>query len=487
MRIAFASSECVPFVKTGGLADVAGSLPKALMEAGCEVKVFLPLYNSIDVKKHKLIFASELADIPIQIGEKTVTFNVWYGRLSGSAAEIYLIDCPLYYHRGSVYTNDLDEDERFILFQHAVLHILQRFNWAPDVLHCNDWQTGLLPAYLKLSYSWDTLFKETACLFSIHNIGYQGRFPRDTVSKAGLSFDHYYPTGPLEFNDSFSFLKTGIVYSEIISTVSETYALEIQTPAYGAGMEKVLAGRKADLAGILNGIDTQDWNPRTDALIPFHFSAARPGNKKMNKQALLKQVNLPFDNEVPVIGIVSRLTKQKGMELLLPVIHEVMKLPVQFVALGSGDPQLEAFFRWAAATYPTRFASYIGFNNELAHLITAGADMFLMPSLYEPCGLNQMYSLNYGTVPIVRKTGGLNDTVKDFHDFQQLGNGFSFNDPTPYALLTTISRALTIFKIKGSWKAIMKRGMTQDFSWQASAGRYLELYKQARIRHQAIK
>ena len=483
MKIAFATSECVPYVKTGGLADVGGALPKALAQAGCEVKVFLPLYGSISTLDHELILAEELRNIQVRIGSQLVAVNIWYGKLPQSQVAVYFIDCPHYYHRRQPYTNDPDEDERFILLQHTVIQILQRYNWAPDIVHCNDWHTGLLPALLKLNYNWDHLFSATACILSIHNIGYQGRFGRESVGKAGLPYDQYYPGGPLEFDDSFCFLKTGIMYSEIISTVSETYAHEIQTAAYGAGMEGVLAARSSDLSGILNGIDTEVWNPQKDKLIPHRYSARSLARKKKNKQALLEQAKLPFDEDVAVLGIVTRLTKQKGIELLQPIIHEVMQLPLQIVALGSGEKELEDFLKWAALTYKDKFSACIGYDNELAHLITAGADMFLMPSLYEPCGLNQMYSLNYGTVPIVRKTGGLADTVKDYHEYYGEGNGLAFNDFTPHALYLTILRARDLFQNKQTWHEIMQRGMRQDFSWQASAKRYIELYKKAKVRH----
>ncbi len=482
MKIAFAVSECVPYVKTGGLADVAGALPKALAKLGCQVKVFLPLYGQIDVRAHRLIRATELQNLTQRIGDTAVTFHVWYGHLPDSEVEVYLVDCPAYYRRPTPYTRDPDEDERFILLQHAVLQILQHYHWAPDVLHCNDWQTALLPAFLKLTYKWDRLFDQTACLLSIHNIGYQGRFARETVAKAGLSYAHYYPGGPLEFNDTFCFLKAGIVFSEIVSTVSPTYAQEIQTPEYGAGLEGVLATRKADLYGILNGIDTEEWNPRKDRYLPYPYSLRNLSAKQKNKRALLDEAGLPLDAERASVGIVSRLAAQKGFDLLPPILPDLMRLPLQFVVLGSGEPQQEAFFKRAAASYPDCFAAYIGYNDRLAHLITAGADLFLMPSRYEPCGLNQMYSLNYGTVPIVRKTGGLADTVRDYHEFYQQGNGFSFQEYTPLALYLTVRRALDVYRDRKTWREIMKRGMKADFSWRASAKRYLELYEKAMAR-----
>jgi starch synthase len=480
MRICFATSECVPFVKTGGLADVSGALPNILTQYGCEVKVFLPLYGSIKVLDHGLIVAPDLQNIPVQIGDKTVTFNVWYKQAEDSGTEYYFIDCPLYYHRAQIYTSDPDEDERFILFQNAVLQILQKYHWAPGVIHCNDWETALIPVYLKEKYYGDRLFANTATVLSIHNLGYPGRFGKESVGAAGLSYGKYYPGGPFEFHDSFSFLKAGILYAEIISTVSETYAQEIQTPEYGSGLEGVLALRHNDLFGILNGIDTSQWNPAVDQLIPHRYQNGDWSNKMKNKRALLEYFKLPFHENISTIGMITRLTVQKGLELLGPLFSELMKLPLQMVVLGDGEKKYEDFLRQAVQAHPEKVGAYAGFNNELAHLITAGSDMFLMPSLYEPCGLNQMYSLNYGTVPIVRKTGGLADTVKDYHELNGIGNGFSFDDFTPYAMYTSVVRALELFQQREIWREIMKRGMAEDFSWQASARKYVELYKRAK-------
>jgi len=482
VRVCFVTSECVPFVKTGGLADVSGALPKALAMLGCEVKVFLPLYSSINATDHGLAFAHDLYDIPVSIGNKIVHVHVWYKKDEDSGVEYYFIENISYYHRSQVYTSDPDEDERFILLQNAVLQILQRYHWAPDILHCNDWQTALLTVYLKEKFAWDALFSKTASVLSIHNFGYQGRFGSASIFKAGLMYDKYYPGGPYEFLNSFSFLKAGIVYADLITTVSETYAREIQTPELGASMDGVLATRRDSLFGILNGIDTNEWNPRLDKFIPQRYSRDDYDLKLRNKQALLAQVQLRFDENIPTIGMISRLTPQKGFELLPPVFHEIMKLPLQLVVLGSGERKYEDFFRWAVYEYPDKVSASFGFNNQLAHLITAGCDMFLMPSRYEPCGLNQMYSLNYGTVPIVRRTGGLADTVHDYHEFNGEGNGFSFFDFTPYALWTSIERALEFFHQKNIWREIIQRGMSADFSWEASAKKYLEVYTRAKMR-----
>ena len=479
MRVCFATSECVPFVKTGGLADVSGALPAALVAEGCEVKVFLPLYNSIRVLDHDLMFAHEFHNTQIRVGWKTVTVNVWYKR-DAAGVEYYFIDCPQYFHRGQVYTNDADEGERFILLQDAAFLVMQRFHWAPDIIHGNDWQTALMPVFLREKYQWDSLFQKTASVLSIHNVGYQGRFGKELLDYAGLSPDKFYLGGAYEFYNSFSFLKSGLLYAEMITTVSPTYAHEIQTAAYGAGMENVLRFRQHDLVGILNGIDTQEWSPRTDRFILQHYDESDPAVKRKNKQALLAHAQLPFDDNVPACGMITRLTEQKGLELVASAFNDMMAWPIQFLFLGSGAQKYEDFLRWAAHTHPEKVAVYTGFNNELAHWITAGCDMYVMPSRYEPCGLNQMYSLNYGTVPIVRHTGGLADTVYDYHAFPQDGNGFSFNDFTPYALWTSVQRAANLFPQKSVWQEIMLRGMRADFSWKNSARQYLEVYQRAK-------
>ncbi len=480
MKICFATSECVPFVKTGGLADVAGALPRELAKLGCKVKLFLPLYRAVDASQHGILPAPELANIPVQMADRTVLFNGWYGKLPDSKVEAHFIECPQYFERDAIYTDKPDEDERFILFQHAVIHILQRYNWAPDVVHCNDWQTGLIPALLKYNYGWDTLFKNTATLMTIHNIGYQGRFPATSLLKAGLPAEQFYPGSPLELDGDLCFLKAGITLADKINTVSEQYAEEIQTPAYGAGLESILASRRHDLTGILNGVDTQVWSPESDGLIPYPYSASKLANKKKNKQALLRRAGLPFNSEKAVLGMVTRLVGQKGVALLQPIIRELMQLPLQMVVLGSGDKKLERFLRRTAQGFPDSFSATIGYDNQLSHLITAGSDMFVMPSQYEPCGLNQMYSLAYGAVPIVRRTGGLADTVKDYHEYYQAGNGFSFNDFSANALLFTIRRALDIFKSKRTWREIQHRGMVENYSWLASAKKYKASYRATR-------
>lgn len=479
LKICFATSECVPFVKTGGLADVSGALPKALESLGCDVKVFLPLYHSIRVLDYDFELLHDMRDITVQIGSRHVQFSVWEGFLPDSDVSMYFIDCPTYYHRKHVYTNDPDEDERFILFQHAVLLTLQRLKWAPHIMHCNDWQTSLLPALLKTTYAWDQLFTDTKSLLTIHNVGYQGRFSKDAVVKAGLPIADVAPGGPFELDGASCFLKAGILFSEIINAVSPNYAREIQTKEFGAGLEGVLATRHSDVHGVLNGIDTTIWSPSTDTLIPHTYSVEDLSGKRRDKIALLQDVELPYAENIPLIGIISRFTGQKGFDLLIPVMDALLHQPLQFAVLGSGEHETEQFFRRAAERYPEKVFTYIGFHNTLAHHITAASDMFLMPSLYEPCGLNQMYSLVYGTIPIVRKTGGLADTVLDYHEHNSEGNGFSFQDRTPSALYETVLRAISLFHEKHIWDTLISRGMTTDFSWRHSAREYIALYLRA--------
>ena len=479
LKIAFAASECVPFVKTGGLGDVLGSLPKAIAKENCEVKVFLPLYGKIQKEIHDIIPLEEFRDIQINIGDREFSYNVFISKLPESDVDVYFIDCPQYYDREMPYTDDPDEDERFILFQVAVLETLQRLKWAPDIIHCNDWQTSLIPVYLKTNYKWDKLFENTRTLLSIHNIGYQGRFSKESVGKAGLSYEDYYPEGPYELDGTFCFLKAGIINSDIITTVSPTYSEEIRTKEFGAGMEGVLDTRKDSLFGVLNGIDTNIWSPKNDKFIPANYNRKTIKNKLKCKKELLSEAGIEYNEDIPTIGIISRFAGQKGFDLMFPITEELMRLPFQLIVLGSGEDKTENYFKELANLMPEKVNTYIGYNNRLSHYITAGCDMFLMPSLYEPCGLNQMYSLNYGTVPIVRKTGGLADTVKDYHEYDEKGNGFSFEDSTAYALYTTIERAINMYKDKKVWKTIMDRGMKEDFSWKQSAKEYLNLYKKA--------
>lgn len=481
MNIAIVASECAPFAKTGGLADVVGSLPKALEHLGSDVRVFIPKYNTIDETKHRLHYEYSIGEMLVRVAGTAWPVHVVSSTLPGSKVPVYLIDCPHFFHRGRIYTNDYDEDGRFVLFMKAVIETFQRLPWSPDVVHCNDWQTGLIPLLLKENYAWDRMFARTACLFSIHNIGYQGLFSRSALEIAEISPERF---AALEIHGGVSFLKAGILSAEIVSTVSETYAREILTPQYGAGMEGVLHLRRNDLYGVLNGIDTAAWDPSSDPHLPYHYSKDNLDGKYLNKKFLLEKVGLEYTPTRPLIGIVSRLVSQKGFDLVASAVDGLMDLDAQWVVLGSGEERYEHLFTTLHRMLPHNVWTYIGFNNELAHLIEAAADMFLMPSHYEPCGLNQMYSLRYGTIPIVRKTGGLADTVHDWHEClsngSDDGNGFSFHDANGQALLNTVARALHVFGLDNHvWSRLMTNAMSTDFSWETSARKYLKLYQMA--------
>ncbi|MBT8386709.1 MAG: glycogen synthase, partial [Ignavibacteria bacterium] len=411
MKIAFLSSEAVPFAKTGGLADVAGSLPKELEKLGCEVKLFIPKYSTIDEKKYGLRYNHDIGEIAIRIYGQIRSAYLHQTMLPGSNVEVNLIDCPYYFHRNGLYTNDEDEDQRFILFSKAVIETFQKMQWAPDVIHCNDWQTGLLPLFIKDNYSWDRMFDKTSTLFTIHNIGYQGRFSKSTMFSAELSKELYYSDGPIEFEKSVSFMKTGIVFADLINTVSNKYSHEILTSEYGAGLDKTLRTRKPDIYGILNGADYDVWNPETDTHIPYNYSLNDLTGKLKNKKYLLEYFKMPFNEKVPIVGIISRMVAQKGFDIFAEAVNKLMTLNTQWIILGSGEDKYELMFQSLENEQPHKVGVSTGYNNELSHLVEAGADIFLMPSRYEPCGLNQIYSLKYGTVPVVRKTGGLADTV----------------------------------------------------------------------------
>jgi starch synthase len=480
MNICFVTSECVPFAKTGGLADVSAALPKALAARGHAVKLFMPLYNSINVLDFGFVEATELHGTEIFMGNEAISINAWYGTLPSSSVEVYLVDCPRFFHRGRLYTNDPDESDRFILLQHAAFVIMQRYAFSPDIIHCNDWQTALMPAMMKYHYAWDRLFSTTHTVLSIHNLAYQGRSNPDLTFRAGLPREGADLGGEFEYDGSFSFLKTGIMTADRISTVSPTYAREIQTDAFGEGLDGLLRMRSGCVNGILNGIDVDIWDPASDPYLEHHFDFDRLEGKSLNKISLCKQLGLDIPNNEPLIGIVSRFASQKGFDLLVPVFsHLIHASNVRFAILGSGDAHFEHFFERMCQENPKRVAIYRGYNEELAHRIEAASDMFLMPSYYEPCGLNQMYSLRYGTIPIVHKTGGLADTVIDADEFPGEGNGFSFWDATPDVLKDTIFRALDWFENAEEWKMLQKRGMQTDFSWEKSVDLYLQLYRAA--------
>ncbi len=485
-KILFVTSEVVPFVKTGGLADVSAALPQMLAELGHEVRIVVPKYGAVDDRKYKIHEVVRLKDLQVKIGDKDVTFSLKSCFLPGQRVrvQIYFLDNEEYFKsRNSLYADPLtgknypDNDERFTLLSKSVFELISKLGWEPDLIHCNDWQTGLIPAYLKTVYKNDELFSKFKTLFTIHNLAYQGEFKKSSFKNFGLDEKLNSETGILK-DGKVNLMKSGLLFADVINTVSKTYAEEIRTDdERGAGLKNILAKRKKDLYGIVNGIDYKVWNPEKDKHIKKKYTVKNIDAKKINKEALAEKFNLEVSEEIPIIGIIARMYDSKGFDLIKKAFTEIMKLNIQMVLLGTGDQKYHTFFNKMSSKYPGKFSCYLGFNDELAHIIESGADMFLMPSQYEPCGLNQMYSLVYGTVPIVRETGGLADTVIRFDEKKGEGTGFMFKKYDDKEMLKEIKRAVKIYKDKKVWQKIMKSGMKSDCSWKSSAKKYIELYK----------
>ncbi len=472
-KILFVTSEAHPFIKTGGLADVCGSLPKALAELGQDVWIILPNYQA--VKNF-----GELKHLGfIRVDNRNV--NLMETEMPDSKVKVILMDYPEYFDRpGNPYLDTLgnswpDNAERFALFCRIAVEIAMnraKLNWQPDIIHCNDWQSGLVPALLSLES------QPPNSVFTIHNLAYQGVFSRESTVSLNLPGQLWHQDG-LEFHHMLSFIKGGLVYADRITTVSPTYAIEIQTPAFGCGLEGLLLHRKDVLSGIINGIDQDYWNPEKDVYIGRHYNAKTLAQKKHNKAELQRSIGLPLNDKVPLFGLIGRLVEQKGIGLLIDCLPEMMAMPLQVVLLGSGEKDYEERLQNLAHVYPNKFSVTLGYDESLAHLIEAGSDVFLMPSQFEPCGLNQMYSQRYGTLPVVRNTGGLADTVVDSLPHTVVNNtasGFVFDDINASALLETIKRALILYSDQKSWGKVQANAMRQDFSWQKSAKQYLELY-----------
>ncbi len=483
-KICFVSSEVEPFAKTGGLADVSGALPVALKNLEQDIRVMMPNYKSINERKYVLREVIRLKEVVVELGGVQQVANGKTAFLPDSKVHVYFLHLPEYFDRKDLYVDSAtgkefeDNAERFAYFSKAVLETLKLLYWQPDVIHCNDWHTSLIPFYLKTHYKDDEFFQNTRTVLTIHNLAYQGSFPLEKAEKIGIDPEYVKPGGALEFQGKINFLKAGILFADILNTVSERYAEEISSdPEYGYGLEQFLQMRKDDLYGILNGVDYTNWNPETDRFIPYNYSVDTLDQKVLNKQALCKATLLKFQKEVPLIGMISRLSDQKGFDLLEAVADDLMKLKVQLVILGLGDPKYHQMLEKLAKKYPGRVSVNLRFDNKLAHLIEAGADIFLMPSRYEPCGLNQLYSLKYGTVPVVRETGGLADTIKNFDPKTGEGNGFTFKEYAGSAMLDAIKRAVETFKDKETWRKLQITGMKQNFSWDISARKYLELYE----------
>ncbi|UOA10101.1 glycogen synthase GlgA [Methylobacter sp. S3L5C] len=474
-KILFVTSEAYPLIKTGGLADISGSLPKALLDLGVDVRLIIPNYQAINTTE-EIYYKST-------VRVNNIDANILETRLPGSQLLVWLVDCPEFFgFPGNPYVDEQGNDwgnsaERFSLFCRIAVEVAMNrgyLDWTPDIVHCNDWQSGLVPALLSLET------KRPATVFTIHNLAYQGLFPKATWTSLNLPSRIWSPEG-LEFNGMLSFIKGGLAYADRITTVSQTYAAEIQTAVFGYGLEGLLSYRKDDLTGIINGIDADQWNPETDPAISERFDSLTLPKKKLNKTALQKQHALPVDNAVPVFVLISRLVEQKGIDLVLECLPEMLTLPLQFILLGKGEKHFEQQLSNFASRYPDKIAITLGYDEDLAHQLEAGADVFLMPSKFEPCGLNQLYSQRYGTVPIVRKTGGLADTVIDVLPVtlnNKAATGFVFNQATSGSLMEAIKRALIVYSQPEIWKQIQTNGMQKDYSWNNSAKEYMGLYEQ---------
>lgn len=479
LDIIFASAEVAPLAKTGGLADVAAALPAYLHQAGHDVRLLMPRYALLEKQDLKIRKVSQLQNLVLHAGSRDIPYSIDRTFLPGTNLPAFLLRCPELYGRDSIYTEDADEHLRFILLSRAALEMCQHMRFAPDIVHCHDWHTALIPLYLRTLYAGDTLFRKSRSVMTIHNIGYQGVFGAGILDELGLG-----AAAELLHQDDLkagqiNFLKTGLLHADLITTVSPTYAQEIQGAEYGAGLDGILRQRADSVIGILNGVDYAEWNPATDGLIAANFTADELGGKKTCKRALMKALGLSAGIEQPLIGIVSRLVGQKGFELVENVLPGLLfEREFSLVVLGSGESRYERLFTRLQEVLPARVSFRKGYNNELAHQIEAGADLFLMPSRYEPCGLNQMYSLKYGTVPIVRKTGGLADSVQAVDAESASGTGIVFEHYDDNGLRWALRTALDLYANAPVFRQIMLNGMAEDFSWQSQGALYEVLFRQ---------
>ncbi len=484
-RVVMFAAEAAPFVKVGGLADVVGSLPKVLEGLGAQLTLVLPAYQVIRHEKFGIKPDPSIDAFAVPMGTKSVQVEVGVSTLPDSGVRVYFVGGGGYFSRDGVYDDPVtnegyqDNAQRYSFFAKAGIELLRRMGDSVDVVHCHDSQTGLIPALLQTVYRGDSFYARIGTLFTIHNAAYQGLYPKEILTWAGVDASYFHPSSPFEFWGKVNLLKAGIETADLVNTVSVTYAREIQSdPAYGCGLEGTLKSRARDLFGILNGIDYDVWNPETDPLIPAHDSNDDWSGKAICKANVLTAMKLPQpEGRKPLIGIVSRLAEQKGLELIAEAIDRIVELDLQIALLGTGQPEYHALFREISARHRKKFAIRLRFDNRLAHQIEAGADMFLMPSKYEPCGLNQLYSLRYGTVPIVRATGGLADTIADDDPSKDSGTGFVFREFSAEGMLTAIERALAAFADEKRWRRLAVRGMAQRWTWEDSALKYLQLYE----------
>ncbi|OEF96293.1 glycogen synthase GlgA [Desulfuribacillus alkaliarsenatis] len=472
MNILMAASEAVPFAKTGGLADVVGSLPKELHSNKVNVRVILPKYGAISEE-----FVDKIqykTSITVKVGWREQYCGI--EELIYNGVHFYFIDNKYYFNRDKLY-GFYDEAERFAFFSRAVLEAIPYLDYQPDVIHCHDWQTALISVFLKTQYSQKQLYENIKTVLTIHNLKFQGIYPREILGDLLSLGSEHFTSESLEFYGNVNYLKGGIIYSDIVTTVSKTYAEEITYSYFGENLEGVLR-RQGRIIGIINGIDYELYNSSTDSQIFYQYDSTSPDKKLTNKEALQNYLGLPVDKDIPVLAIISRLTSQKGLDLVQGVFDELLAEGIQLVILGTGEEEYEQLFRKADEQYPNQVKALIKFDEGLARKVYAGSDMFLMPSKFEPCGLSQLISLRYGTIPIVRETGGLKDTIKGYDEISNTGNGFSFINYNAHDMLYTIQRAVSLYQDKKHWNKLIKNAMDSDFSWEAAAKEYLNLYSE---------
>jgi starch synthase len=481
LSILMVAAEAHPLAKVGGLADVMGALPPALSDQGHDVRLALPFYKSMKGKVQSPVKVKGAELFDVALGDKTYQASVWKTRLPQTKIEVYLIENSDFFDRDGIYVDAAsgepypDDAERFTFFSRAVLRLVKRIDFDPDIVHCHDHQTGFMPAWLKYQPTSSGLPEGLRTVFTIHNLAYQGDHPKEIGYKAGFGEEMLKPGSGIGSNGRVNMMKAGIAWADTVTTVSPTYAKEIQTAEFGYGLEEVLRGRAKDLVGILNGADYSVWNPEHDGFIPCKYSLYKPDGKQKCRQHLIERLNLKVGPGTPLVGMVSRLVSQKGFDILSEAFDRLMELDLGFVVLGLGEKRYHEALTGVAAGYPGRVSVNLAFDEQLAHQIEAGCDMFLMPSRYEPCGLNQMYSMKYGTIPIVRATGGLADSVTDYMAEGE-STGFVFEEYSAEALCKALERARKVFADGKEWAGIVRRAMAQDFSWGRAAQSYAAVY-----------
>jgi starch synthase len=482
LSLLFVASEAAPFAKEGGLGDVVGALPKYLARLGHDVRIIIPRYYSVNCDKYNLRLLPGTLVVPMGIIGHMYC-GVYEGRLPGSDVPVYFLEHEEFYGRAGLYQQNgqgyLDNDNRFVFLSKAALELCKMLAFHPDVIHAHDWHTAAIPALLNTSYLHDRFVGDSASLLTLHNMQHQGNFYPGLMEVLGIGWKHFNYLD-MEKDDQVNLLKGGITHATLLNTVSEGYAAEIQTAEYGWGLEDVIRQRASDLYGILNGVDYEEWDPARDPFIAAKFSPRNMKGKAVCKRDLQATLGLPQRDDVPLFGVVSRMVQQKGTDIIAEAIHRILEMDVQFVMVGNGEPWAHFYFGDIAAAHPDKFACYIGYNEALAHKVEAGADFFVMPSSFEPCGLNQMYSLAYGTPPIVRATGGLDDSVENFDEEALTGDGLKFWQHSAIALFDTIGwAAYTFYNNPKGLKALRKNGMKKRFTWESAALKYEELYRLA--------